>query len=424
MNNFRHSKKLHAQRVLEALVILVLAMETSCSPLSISASPVTHPTPMASSTPLALSTTTTTFQDCFLLFNLEQSKSLIQGRLIFSRSDLEKNITFDISSMDEMILGDWLDSVQVSPDDNTLAVGNRESHTVSIISREKTTSYPIPEEGYEYISDFLPDGRIVLTLGTDPGSTARYDEKTGYTDEFYTMAAKTGEATFHRIFLPYYIASGKHADSFIKYSPDLRYVMYSANHSGYRTILLDTESNKIVWEGAGIGTRAVADGVVSPIWRPTTHATTLIYDSSNDQSPNEIFYSLSIDGSLSKLTQIEEFIQVPYRLRFPSWSPDGRFLAFTILDGANSSLGIFDTIQSKLITPCYSDEMGKDDRFLWGDMTWSPDSQYLAIVKRTGTVENEIYFFNPADEVVYKQTFETNKPGWLSLLGWLNWDTP
>jgi hypothetical protein len=160
------------------------------------------------------------------------------------------------------------------------------------------------------------------------------------------------------------------------YSPDLSLVLFPPTKSGYGLLLWDLTSKKELifdkaWEGDG-----VFEIGLYAAWAPDSSKVAYIRLSQSSSIDDLVI--LDRNG---QQVQIQSPIQaVAGFTYFLSWSPDSRYLAFSVLRSEDpvgtETLLVYDSESQKITFKCLLNiDM---DRFSESIYYWSPDSRYLA----------------------------------------------
>ncbi len=287
------------------------------------------------------------------------------------------------------------------------------------------TVTPLKSVGFKFLSDHQ-----LLLEG--PSLNEKYDTGNGIARDMYTFSFDTGKATFLRsVFLPYHILASSETshNNYGEglYSTNLKYILYPADDQGEKAvILLDVESQKIIWRGWPRSNSMFSFTVGAdprPIWR--TDSSGIILYKADENTGIENFYNLSIDGQVSQLTHLEDISPSlqPYSISGPALSPNGQYLAFAISHSAltfpvtNSLLLILDLKTGAIINPCVPLE------YAAGGVPypiWSSDSNAIAVFPDAG---GDIVAVDLKEKTIYNIFPKTGLfPG--SLLGWIDWEIP
>ncbi len=159
-----------------------------------------------------------------------------------------------------------------------------------------------------------------------------------------------------------------------RFSPDLRYLLDEP-------YIIDMNSGEKIFVqelGSCGGMYWAPDSKRLVMGCPINDALSQIPLEDTNNIPNVVsslfVYSLE-DHSMHRITNNI----YPIALVNPSWSPDGKWIAYgeEVLNSPSNHFGlhIIDTKCLSSSTPCWRDEIGTD---LDGPFTWSPDSQFVA----------------------------------------------
>jgi dipeptidyl aminopeptidase/acylaminoacyl peptidase len=224
----------------------------------------------------------------------------------------------------------------------------------------------------------------------------------------------------------------------------MRYAIYLSGYIHYapQYTLFDMVKNEIVWTGPKTSSDMIADAGRMPVWNPISNV--LTYSFITDQNKFGNYYFISLDGELTQMTQFEQTeIMGLYGgwLANPSWSPDGRYLAFKAAQGADGPirLYIWDNIKKVALMPCLPDEDLIDVGYVGN---WSFDSAHFLITLgypnkdlsdgsplfvRYNTVVLDMFsnsIIELPDQDHRGEYTSLYGDGHNELLGWVNWEIP
>ena len=361
-------------------------------------------------------------QNCWSTKPYEETTTL-SGSLLYLDPDTMESQVFDTSTHNSKELG--VKITRISDDYRTIANFDSSLNNLHLLSQEIDLVYRTPDN--VHFDMFLEGDRVRLALARS--LETNYKEGSGSTDEYYILSSDTGRLTHESLFLPYYWTFGSARNSFAIYSSDLHYVMYSADYQGEITnILFDIDKKEIIWKG---GDEFGFPYLPFPIWRQDNSALTIIQ---RNEAPayQENFHDIFTNGKIAQLTHLEKILKAPYSLAYPKWSPNGRFLAFTITFPSLSSdqskmnyLVVFDTEKNILMSPCIA--LGYS---LEGPL-WSPDGNELAVVPWDKSrilvvdlITESVYqvYKYPGVDIVDVYSNPDAIP--VQLFGWVNWGIP
>lgn len=402
--------------------------------------PPATPTPAtATKTPVARIDST-----CWPIKPLQKSER-INGSLVFG-DDVQHAFAWDIKSFRVQPI-EASPSLSISPNGESIAELPWSKSTLTLISPENITSFPLPESEYAGIQ-YLPDGRILI--GTGENILDSYKEGVGITDKFYIFNSASGEITAHSIFLPDFWLPLPQVVA-IQYSQDLNYVVYRTSPGGDsqpRFILLDVNNNDVIWAGPKVDTNMAGNRAGMPVWLPDSSG--LIYSWTNE-TDGENLYFISLTGEVTKLTFFKNAeisgvnsVQLP----LPSWSPDGRYLVFGVKLADQDihkrwfHLYIWDNREKRAYKPCLPNEDNILDIYR---VTWSFDSAHLAMQLPYGTGDitslegaqslgdhSTIVILDLNNRTIFELPDENSRGEYttlygdkvVGLLGWVNWEIP
>jgi len=156
--------------------------------------------------------------------------------------------------------------------------------------------------------------------------------------------------------------------------PTLTRVVYLRRHEnpvGYSLVLWDMQTEQALWQLDKDTTK-----FIEPVW--SSDGKQLAVVAMNDEADNYDRFNLYIvhrDGQAQQWVNIKGYYpNVNYgRLK---WSPDGRYIAFT-LKGDGYPLLILDTNQKEVLDYCVSGGASHSN------VIWSPDSTQLILPKQS-----------------------------------------
>jgi hypothetical protein len=434
-----------------ALAILVL-MDAACTPPVVNIQKKeTETPPITISLPMPVPANTPTLTP---VFHSELScwpvKPLDKGSRISGSLIAENNnglSYWDINAFSAKLIvtssKPWLQIPFVSPKGDFLTYFVA-SNKLTSISQNQTVSADLPPGSY-FIDESLINSQLLIVPNANRSiSSENYKAGIGFSDVYYVYNQKTGELTAHSIFLPKFTPDDNN-DFMIAYSPDMRYVLYHSTlpddekRGGF--ILFDLTSQKIKWTLPESHKFTGGGDMVAPLWKPD--ASSLIYDwLSDDENKDQNFYAISLDGSITQITQFEQAFGHDYRLAFqPQWSPDMRYIAFRAginsLDGAQ--LLIWDNKEKTLLRPCLPVDPNSSPLY---PFTWSFDSEHIKVnlpyIEGTPAPDGppsdafrEIILDIP-NRVLWELPDVKNRGKYAAsdprvnygILGWLNWEIP
>jgi hypothetical protein len=375
-----------------------------------------------------------------------QKKQDIKGSLIFGSTSLPPFI-WDVSSFHAKDINTtW--EILASPHRNMVGYLPWGELTLKLISPNNILSFQLPKGDYGGIDSYLPDGKILIVTSKGKEDINNYKEGIGATNKFYVFDPATGKMTFYSVFLPGFWMSLPPAEG-IHYSPDLHYVVYRIhpNNNGQPMFnLLDLNNNKVVWSGSEVGADMHGNLLnIIPSWMPDSSRLVYNWAKGND---GENFYFISLDGKVTQFTQFKGAVAEQY----PSWSPDGRFMAFRVtlnsLVKGKPHLYIWDNKEKVAYKPCWPEETGNynlDDNLI----TWSFDSTHLFVhldywimpptsspsgeeVSPTTFVRSTDMILDLSNKTIYELPEKNNRGDYTALyksnpvemMGWLNWEIP
>jgi len=370
--------------------------------------------PSATTTPVTVNPAEPKYDlSCWKPAQTFDNDSNLEGSLIYFDNSVTEILELDLNSNHNKILTDNRLFVVpgFSTDGGALVIGEG-NYQYKLITQDKMVTFPAPEDSYNPI--IMPTGQILFGTGA---ASKNFTEGSGTTDKYYLYLSQKGEWVSQSVFLPmYYEVSANPAPSFIEYSPNLGYVIYSARDQGKdTTILLNTTENKIVWEGPDLAPNKAMPPLPRPMWLPDSSTVTVALGGDHRD-----FFNILPNGDAVQLTHLNQTINAEYALRTASWSPNGRYLAFTVdfflnpsVQSKDDQLFIFDVKSNKLINTCLSLNI-----FSWP--IWSPDGNHFAV---NSDGNPNISIFDMPSEATVEVPIQSNSSN-MNLLGWVTWKIP
>lgn len=378
-----------------------------------------------------------------------QNPKRIRGSFVYQDRAKERAFSWDLSTFQTLPITDFSENLQnsfpfsVSLDGSTLA-GLSDNNKIVLITQHQIQSFQLPAGIYGHMV-YLSDGRIRIPMYMDTReSLENADPKNvGLREKYYLLDPVTGTISFHSVRLPNFIV-GPHGLFSIQYSPDMHYVVYLTGYDHYdpRFTLFDFHQKEIVWSGPDLPEGMRSDPARMPVWRPDSSA--LVYSFITEEEKYGNYYLISLDGKLTQLTQFTQTEMMGSNtgpIANPSWSPDGRYLAFKAGQGATGPIRLYlwDTQQKVALLPCLPDEGQIDVGYLGH---WSYDGTYLLITlgypNREYPDEGPNYLrFNTvildmANRTIVELPDQEHRGEYTTfygkdqngLLGWVNWEIP
>jgi hypothetical protein len=404
--------------VLKRLMMALIAFISAACAVAQNPSTPTVPTAFsATSTPAE----TVTGHPCWMVQPLHERKEKLLGSLFYIDHEVKKEQLLDLSSNKTAPtkMKPWS---TISPDGSMAAAVNSEKQ-LQIYFQNQSKSYEVPDQ--VDFGGFLSGNQVWLRVLEE--DSFGYVADAGRTDKYYVLSLDTGELSFHQIFLPHYwmdLSGYSIGHSYVAYSPNRLYAIYSADKQPEgRNVLFDFTKQKVVWRGARL--RDAVVGLAYPVWnQDSTAVMTVEFPDALYFEQN--FFRVALDGSHTQATHLEKLINDPYSLHKPSWSPNGRYLAYWVKRKNNLSLFISDLINNTDFDTCISEDISLSMTYEI-PFYWSPDGNKLVL-------SGEIKFADSNDSiqdiasgllVIDLENHEINKlPVNGSPLGWLSWELP
>ena len=195
--------------------------------------------------------------------------------------------------------------------------------------------------------------------------------------------------------------------SSVVFDPSLNLVIYpQEGDDGWYIVLWDRQAEKMIAK--------IPDGGLyghMPLWLPDGNKFVVVARPDWD-SPRE-WIMVSPDGEIRQLTHFEDLYSQFEIGHYASVSPDGRYLAFGLSQGEDTNsdhpkpLIILDLKTGEAIDTCIT--------FSFPEPTWSPDSQYLAVLSRESNKPSSIVILDIEQNWAAKVSEDPKaKPvGWL-----------
>ncbi len=207
------------------------------------------------------------------------------------------------------------------------------------------------------------------------------------------------------------------------YDPTLSYVVYPGRtDEGVDLLFLwNMKAQRVA--GVLTGTVSVS---VTPLWSPNgklvivTGPPALTSSSSKTESAQKEFFSISLDGTVERLTDLADtYSEVkfgPY-----AWSPDGRYIAFRLEAQPNSypdlyptikpkepgRLAILDTVNREVTDYCLPARSLEPP-------VWSPDGRQLVLEDYNKLNGSDVYFVDLAKDLAVRIVNQFIPTGWMT----------
>lgn len=412
------------------MAVSILFSVSSCSVaenlVTSTIQPASAPTAMPTIIPPTILATTPAetvdSRSCWNIQPLPEGKEKFSGSLFYIDYEAKQDLLLDLSSYKTAPtkMERWS---AISPDGSMAVSVNTEKNILQVYFENQYKTYAIPER--VDFGGFLSRDQVWLRVLR--GDSAGYVAGVGKTDEYYILSLDTGELSFHQVFLPYYwmdLSGFGIGYNYIAYSPNRLYAIYSADKQPEGSnVLFDLKEQRVIWRGARL--RDAVVGLAYPVWnQDSTAVMTVEFPGVSYHEQN--FFRVSLDGSHTQVTHVEKLVSAPYSLHNPSWSPNGRYIAFWVKRDANFSLFISDLINNTDFDTCVSKDVSRGMSYYY-PFYWSPDGNKLVL-------SGEMKFSDPDYSVqdipsgILVVDFENHEIYKLPVngnpLGWLSWELP
>lgn len=390
---------------------------------------------------------------CWQMEPLEAGNN-IKGSLVF-QYNRAGYFYWDVSSFHGKFLADESNygAPLSSPDGRYISFESNDFKNVLMFPDDSSGTLDLPptENGYNLI--YLLNGEILaapyVNLFSAPIDNKNYQRGVGYTVIYYIYDPKTNSLTSHSVLLPNFefFQYGAVYWAYIAYSPDGKYVLYYSSLPGqegkYGFSLLDLQSGQIKWTVPEEVNKTLGIGeslMFMPVWKPDGSSLTYIWNS-NDESKNQNYYNISLNGTITQFTHFEDILPHGYILYSqPEWSSDMRYLALQVEPPSRPrepELYIWDDIDKTLLNPCLP--VNGMDSTHW--YNWSFDSKHIALGLSSlptpappgNTYSSRNFILDIPNKAIYELPNAKDMREYLNLSGddypysaihWLNWENP
>lgn len=202
--------------------------------------------------------------------------------------------------------------------------------------------------------------------------------------------------------------------SWVLFDPNLKKAVYAA--TGSEQVLFDIENQRVLakvpwWVTELIDASWSQDGkYVAMVGRNPKYL-------GSDKSIEEI-YIFSQDGLENKMSHFADYYNDGLALYHPSWSPDGKYIAFwmysTSYDNPYYNLVILDADARLATSYCISSDLFTGPRRDWLPMPiWSPDSRQVVVENYHSEIDNRVIIVDITTSIAI-QIAENSRPvGWM-----------
>lgn len=364
---------------------------------------------------------------------------------LYGRAEANGFFVWDIDSFHVEKLnvnkGMYIGDRDISPNGDTLMMLT--DAAIVFITHKDIQFFPLHEEDLMNSSMirawYTSDGRV--SIGS---SDYYYQEGVGLTYKTYIFNPQTSDISKIELFLPNVYKEWNRGLN-IQFSPNMRYVLYMStptqgDHVQYT--VYDTKKKEMVMTIPPQNSNLSIAG--SDLWwLPNADVITGEFYDHNRNADTYNYYSISLNGEITQITNLPDRASVTSRYLFTSkvWSPNQRFL---VANDFHLSMYIWDNQTETLYYPCLPNDARS---VLQANPVWSFDGNYFIttlsfpsnespIVTPLGEiVERKIvkkYILDLVNRVIYEMPENINnnefldlyKDGRSNFLGWVNWESP
>lgn len=374
------------------------------------------------------------------------------GSLLFGTANNPTHVfawdlgSFRVKALDKNAPTEWMLSPDiVSPDGKMIASMPYQKNELVLTSYNDSKEFSLPQGDYVGVLKFLPNGSIVIGGSTPDFSPGNYLDGSGLAVPYYIFDPTTGDTKSYSVFLPGFTIGVQGSYPF-EFSADMNYIIYQStpNSDGSaRFTLIDLRTDTVLWTGPLLPANMFATNGDLPHWKPNTNTLVNILWQRGQQDYFGNYFSISLNGATTQLTKFDQTTLInPGRggLLLPSWSPDGRYMVFRIVQPGQSFLYIWDDRDKIAYKPCLPDESHVDSGY---SVFWSFDSNHIllrlgyrdstSLATPTNLLRSPQFtdiILNMTTKTILQLPPEYDRGQYSSYegstmpLGWVNWQTP
>jgi hypothetical protein len=293
---------------------------------------------------------------------------------------------------------------RVSPINGTILL-RAGDQWIFIRSNGKSVQIPINPD-YPVFRQWLLKDRVVFMPNIEPKN-----REFEASDKIAIFSETSGSFTTLRIpmegnFAHYRIANRDFLFDTI-YDPEMKQAVYGwqNNVNDLGLALWDMDRKERVWQSGEFSFIEKTD----PMWQ--LDGSRFVISASLDEHMLREIWIVSKNGDLQQVSSFNKITDQFYDLYSPTWSPDGRYIAYLYNEHAyeqygDNSLYILDTKTWQTTNYCLHS-------IAFNSLTWSPDSKQIAFIQEKTVVVLDL-------EMGHAQKFMNSS----HLYGWVNWEMP